>query len=235
MEGACAYPPCEKGPVCHRLPSSAPVDKPGHCGKPTGPADCQHACTSDHECPGTRKCCSNGCGMSCSRPMLTVKEGTCPHFQHSMIESCMVVCHLDQECTGSQKCCATGCGTTCTEPITIKTKPGICPAMMLVNHCFSQCASDESCPSFEKCCKSACGTSCQKPVGVVTSTTTARRCPKDVVVATDCWNRCSSDEDCFHNAMCCKTSCGRVCLSPSEGSSFYPQLGEEAIVLSTIS
>ena len=57
------------------------VAKPGHC-----PAVdihhvgvCKSECSSDRDCRGDRKCCSNGCGRICSAP---VQQG-----KHTCIEA----------------------------------------------------------------------------------------------------------------------------------------------------
>lgn len=54
-----------------------PAAKPGYC-----PAVdmhhvgiCKSECSSDRDCQGERKCCSNGCGRVCSAP---AREGTPP-------------------------------------------------------------------------------------------------------------------------------------------------------------
>ena len=47
-------------------------EKPGEC--PVLPPDaighCGELCFSDNSCPGTQKCCSNGCGHVCTGPVL---------------------------------------------------------------------------------------------------------------------------------------------------------------------
>lgn len=42
------------------------VVKTGTCPPVLGLGPCGMNCTGDSKCPGKQKCCSNGCGLTCS-------------------------------------------------------------------------------------------------------------------------------------------------------------------------
>ncbi|XP_021045158.1 WAP four-disulfide core domain protein 18-like, partial [Mus pahari] len=46
-------------------------EKPGACPKnsPENVGTCIDRCSGDRSCPGNMKCCSNGCGHVCRRPV----------------------------------------------------------------------------------------------------------------------------------------------------------------------
>jgi len=46
------------------------ADKPGQCPQlePGRFGVCWEACTTDADCAGDHKCCSNGCGHTCQQP-----------------------------------------------------------------------------------------------------------------------------------------------------------------------
>ena len=44
-------------------------EKPGLCPKPRGAGLCVEACSGDGDCKGADKCCSNGCGHVCMKPL----------------------------------------------------------------------------------------------------------------------------------------------------------------------
>ena len=44
-------------------PGMCPVLEPGFIGA------CVELCQDDLNCPGMRKCCSNGCGHTCQKPV----------------------------------------------------------------------------------------------------------------------------------------------------------------------
>ena len=57
--------------------SSSDVAKPGSCPAPQlKGASCTVQCSTDDHCPGGEKCCSNGCGRTCSAPS---DEPLCPN------------------------------------------------------------------------------------------------------------------------------------------------------------
>uniref|UniRef100_A0A3P8V273 WAP domain-containing protein n=1 Tax=Cynoglossus semilaevis TaxID=244447 RepID=A0A3P8V273_CYNSE len=43
--------------------------KGGQCPDPSGFGICVEACSSDSDCTGHEKCCSNGCGHVCMTPV----------------------------------------------------------------------------------------------------------------------------------------------------------------------
>ena len=46
-------------------------EKIGTCPVPEGAGICVELCTSDFDCDGNQKCCSNGCGHVCTAPQLS--------------------------------------------------------------------------------------------------------------------------------------------------------------------
>ena len=64
--------------------------KPGLCPKPRPSQKifCVEACFGDNTCKGADKCCSNGCGHVCTKPL-----GMYLNYQHpsSEIRRCTVV------------------------------------------------------------------------------------------------------------------------------------------------
>ncbi|XP_070563159.1 uncharacterized protein [Ptychodera flava] len=78
----CCYTGC--GHACMQ-PVPAPVEKtesslvkPGSCPAPAEGTvgDCAEYCSSDADCSGDEKCCSNGCGHTCTKPEVEITEGT---------------------------------------------------------------------------------------------------------------------------------------------------------------
>ena len=68
-------------------------EKPGLCPKPK-PGQvgiCVEACSGDGDCKGAKKCCSNGCGHVCMKPL-----GMYLNYQHpcSEIRRCTVVLRM---------------------------------------------------------------------------------------------------------------------------------------------
>ncbi|KAK7865258.1 hypothetical protein R5R35_012377 [Gryllus longicercus] len=51
------------GPTEAHKPGRCPPVLPGQVGV------CAEFCTGDNTCSGNMKCCSNGCGRSCQRPV----------------------------------------------------------------------------------------------------------------------------------------------------------------------
>ncbi|KYO19109.1 WAP four-disulfide core domain protein 18 [Alligator mississippiensis] len=85
-----------------------PMIPPGTVGT------CIHGCDHDGDCPGVKKCCSNGCGQECMEP-IRVKPGFCPRFIPGAPGICVFQCTHDGQCPGTQKCCHTGCGHVCVD------------------------------------------------------------------------------------------------------------------------
>nr|XP_020474851.1 WAP four-disulfide core domain protein 5-like isoform X2 [Monopterus albus] len=88
--------------------------KPGVCPRRRwGSGMCAEFCSNDSDCPGSEKCCYNGCGHECIAPY-TVKPGRCALPQGAPM--CAEYCYHDGQCPGEQKCCRTTCGHACSEP-----------------------------------------------------------------------------------------------------------------------
>lgn len=76
---------------------------------------CQHSCSSDGDCTDGLKCCSNGCGSTCTTPdrvpYYSVPQ-ECPSNQ--MTDTCdspLDTCTGDSDCGANQLCCQRGgCG-----------------------------------------------------------------------------------------------------------------------------
>ncbi|XP_033097889.1 low-density lipoprotein receptor-related protein 4-like [Anneissia japonica] len=49
--------------------------KDGACPIPKGFGICVNVCTSDYDCTGSLKCCSNGCGRSCMEALGLIEQG----------------------------------------------------------------------------------------------------------------------------------------------------------------
>uniref|UniRef100_A0A8C8S785 WAP domain-containing protein n=1 Tax=Pelusios castaneus TaxID=367368 RepID=A0A8C8S785_9SAUR len=49
--------------------------RPGFCPRPTGPGPCVERCRFDWQCPPGQKCCSNGCGHECRKPIFAWAPG----------------------------------------------------------------------------------------------------------------------------------------------------------------
>ncbi|XP_036051171.1 WAP four-disulfide core domain protein 18-like [Onychomys torridus] len=58
------------------LSSHGRLQKPGACPKmpPNTGGTCGERCSGDESCPGKMKCCSNGCGHACMRPVFKIKD-----------------------------------------------------------------------------------------------------------------------------------------------------------------
>ncbi|KAJ0036908.1 hypothetical protein NQD34_005585 [Periophthalmus magnuspinnatus] len=147
---------------------SAVKEKPGVCPKPRTDihteAGCLDQCSTDSECQGNRKCCSDGCGHVCEKPIggpKPKKLGLCPG--PSRFGECVKNCTFDEDCKEDDKCCSNGCGHTCQRPV-IKSKPGSCPdTSPFFTTCKKECTDDSQCPENLKCCFSSCGLQCIPP------------------------------------------------------------------------
>ncbi|XP_050773714.1 WAP four-disulfide core domain protein 3-like isoform X2 [Gopherus flavomarginatus] len=101
-----------------QLPPASAQVRPGACPRPQGPGICVERCQGDNSCPPGQKCCSNGCGHVCMRPVTRprVRPGACPRPQGPGI--CVERCQGDNSCPPGQKCCSNGCGHVCMRPVT---------------------------------------------------------------------------------------------------------------------
>ncbi|CAD7705350.1 unnamed protein product [Ostreobium quekettii] len=68
--------------------------KPGSCPpvRPNTIGICAELCTGDEDCPGKRKCCSNGCGSVCTKPVADNEPKDCPpeDIVHCIADPCTV-------------------------------------------------------------------------------------------------------------------------------------------------
>ena len=110
------------------------------CPMPSGFGLCVHQCSDNTGCSTGRICCSNGCGMTCVRPVPTSPPPTttsppptttstpptstrCPVMGGDGFGACVISCSSDSDCTGGRLCCSNGCGQTCITPVTVPTSP----------------------------------------------------------------------------------------------------------------
>ncbi|KAK7878623.1 hypothetical protein WMY93_030459 [Mugilogobius chulae] len=96
---------------------SLPVEsKEGSCLPPPpywSPVTCAHQCSSDWDCDSDLKCCFNGCGNVCEKP---IQRG-CPRIDFGQ---CKDECFTDSNCPNDSKCCFKPCERrrTCEKPAT---------------------------------------------------------------------------------------------------------------------
>ncbi|CAH3177969.1 unnamed protein product, partial [Porites lobata] len=93
-------------------------EKPGLCPKPrpgqVGP--CVEACSGDGDCKGAAKCCSNGCGHVCMKPLVNLDavekrepggvltSDRCP--KPGRFGLCAELCGVGGGCSGGKICCS---------------------------------------------------------------------------------------------------------------------------------
>jgi WAP-type (Whey Acidic Protein) 'four-disulfide core' len=121
------------GMVC-RAPVTPTVTtiKSGSCPAVSGNSMngwCDQRCTTDGDCAGTNKCCSNGCGKRCLTPvtLLTgpvVKAGRCSDAL-TFNGGCVMQCSSDGHCSGTSKCCRNACANVCVRPIPDSNEDGL--------------------------------------------------------------------------------------------------------------
>uniref|UniRef100_A0A8D1IZJ6 WAP domain-containing protein n=1 Tax=Sus scrofa TaxID=9823 RepID=A0A8D1IZJ6_PIG len=102
-------------------------------------------------------------------------------------------------------------------------KGGACPPRKIVQ-CLRyekpKCTSDWQCPDKKKCCRDTCGIKCLNPVAITNPVKVKPgKCP---VVYGQCMmlnppNHCKTDSQCLGDLKCCKSMCGKVCLTPVKG------------------
>ncbi|KAK7878628.1 hypothetical protein WMY93_030464 [Mugilogobius chulae] len=115
--------PSRCGQTC--MKPDLPTPKPGTCPPAPPPpfggfGICLRGCTSDDDCRGDHKCCSNGCGMVCMEPMRDTRPGTCPPPMPHLLPHfapCRDQCTEDNQCPPFLKCCYSGCGMQCLKPL----------------------------------------------------------------------------------------------------------------------
>ncbi|XP_078000283.1 uncharacterized protein LOC144452853 isoform X2 [Glandiceps talaboti] len=211
------------GHVC-TLPTEIKValTKPGECPfvRRDSFGTCVEECSQDGDCGRNLKCCSNGCGHTCTPPLPIEKPGDCAPVSSDAVGICVEECSHDGECNYDWKCCSNGCGHTC-QPFVIidpvPEKPGTCPAVEpgLVGTCVEECNGDYDCDGEDKCCSNGCGHVCTLPTEIKVALTKPGECP---FVRRDsfgtCVEECSHDGDCGRNLKCCSNGCGHTCTPP---------------------
>ncbi|XP_038046743.1 multiple epidermal growth factor-like domains protein 6 [Patiria miniata] len=208
--------------ICECLPS--PAVKPGQC--PATPPEtvggiCTTECSSDSDCAGELKCCSNNCGQVCVR--------ACPSFK------CRINCpfgYLTDE-NGCQSC-------ECKPPSGIRDRPRIprvCPVIegSVGGICSEECGEENPCPQGRMCCSNGCGHSCVEgclpvmcrmrcPHGWARNAEGCEICqckeaPTAVAVCPPvpegrfgaCVEDCTGDNECQEGHKCCSDGCGHSC------------------------
>ena len=78
---------------------TCPEPKPGKCPviNEGSFGTCDEGCTTDHDCEGNAKCCSNGCGSVCGK-CLVPRGGEGGSYGYQ--------CTTDRDCEGNTKCCS---------------------------------------------------------------------------------------------------------------------------------
>ncbi|XP_019635444.1 PREDICTED: kielin/chordin-like protein [Branchiostoma belcheri] len=199
------------------------------------PQTCENECAHDGECPGTHKCCSNGCASVCVSPITEQRPGTCPAITFGNIGSCSTTCYSDSDCSGVSKCCFNGCGKTCVHPEPV-VHEGECPVQWdktCSEEMKNQCDEDSDCIGSQRCCDSGCGLRCIYPTetrtitsdiesiavnaiftATITREMTSGQCPHPDNLECDHLNECLQDEDCADGSICCSNGCGFTCTPP---------------------
>ncbi|KAM9121489.1 uncharacterized protein ACDP82_015265 [Pangshura tecta] len=141
-------------------------EKRGQCPAPinVGAAKCDNFCSTDADCPGSERCCTNGCRKECKLP-IEVNPGYCPQINPDRFTICLVSCNSDKECGAGSKCCSLGCHVQCARAV--PAKPGTCPKRSVLQTfapCENKCRDDRDCPMRQKCCFTGCGLGCLAPV-----------------------------------------------------------------------
>merc|ERR1719373_748855 len=77
---------------------------------------CVHECSADYECPDGELCCGNGCGHTCQKGVIPIKDDKCPEVEEGSFGICWHECDSHEQCGDGMYCCSNGCGMTCTEP-----------------------------------------------------------------------------------------------------------------------
>lgn len=181
-------------------------------------------CEKDTDCPGSRKCCHNGCQRDCAVPdtMRKLKPGVCPELDAinpKLCKSTKNECKLDGDCYGHLKCCFNGCFNECSRTPTLHPKRGECPVADYIppENCSDttdKCNDDSQCPGRDKCCATGCLQECITPP----AKKKPGKCPlNDYILPELCEvteDKCQEDEDCKGRDKCCGTGCNLECITP---------------------
>ena len=181
-------------------------------------------CNTDIDCPGTRKCCFNGCQRDCSVPeaMQRKKPGVCPGMNAINPQLCKITkneCKEDADCFGHLKCCFNGCYNECQKRPSPSPKPGMCPLADYIapENCSDtadKCTDDTQCTGRDKCCATGCLQECITPP----AEKKPGLCPiVDYIPPELCEvheDECEEDVDCKGRDKCCATGCILECITP---------------------
>uniref|UniRef100_A0A674ISL7 WAP four-disulfide core domain 8 n=1 Tax=Terrapene triunguis TaxID=2587831 RepID=A0A674ISL7_9SAUR len=198
---------CVQACAGHEKPGECPAVAQGQAGA------CDEKCSRDDDCPGSQKCCGNGCGSECTSVTPEVRPGVCPVLPGGAVGACDERCRSDSDCPGAQKCCSNGCGLACMA-VNLLVKPGVCPARApgaSEEPCLSPCAQDSDCRGAAKCCPLGCGRTCLAPQkekpGLCPAFKIRDEGPPLML--------CQQDSDCHKRDKCCRMGSSYVCASPS--------------------
>lgn len=181
-------------------------------------------CEKDTDCPGSRKCCHNGCQRDCAVPetMRKLKPGVClkvDAINPKLCKSMKNECKLDGDCYGRLKCCFNGCFNECSSAPTQRPKRGECPLADNIppENCSDttdKCDDDSQCPGRDKCCATGCLQECITPP----IKKKPGECPLNDYISPELCevteDRCQEDEDCKGRDKCCATGCIKECITP---------------------
>ena len=181
-------------------------------------------CDKDTDCPGSRKCCHNGCQRDCTVPdtVRKLKPGVCPQqdaIDPKLCKNTKNECELDGDCFGHLKCCFNGCYNECSRTPRPIPKRGECPLADYIppENCSDtsdKCDYDSQCPGKDKCCATGCLKECITPP----VKTKPGECPlNDYIPPELCEvteDECEEDEDCKGRDKCCSSGCNLECITP---------------------
>ena len=81
---------------------------------------CSEECSNDTDCIAQQKCCSNGCGHTCIKPVsipYIALPLECPDFSNKPIICDVRECNDSSDCADNKFCCQNPCGSVvCTPP-----------------------------------------------------------------------------------------------------------------------
>ncbi|XP_071788249.1 uncharacterized protein [Asterias amurensis] len=161
--------------------SPPPAEKPGECPvideKQAG--ICVTECQDDSSCPSDKKCCSNGCGKTCtsSCPIFRCRLGCRFGYVTDMngCRACECKPPPQDPSLHSEDCSLVSCRLTCEYGLKMdnngceicecneeEVKTGVCPVVSteIGGICVESCSADGECPNDQKCCSNGCGHVC---------------------------------------------------------------------------
>ncbi|XP_045168888.2 papilin-like [Mercenaria mercenaria] len=176
--------------------------KPGTCPDAAGMIGiCVEMCSSDSNCTGYLKCCSNGCGHTCQIPLPDCSTVSCVKpdcdVSHTPFRKCCPVCGPD--------CSLVRCARPVCEHGVYKPKGECCDV------CKPDC-------SLVRCARPVCEHGVYKPEGEccdVCKPEKPGKCPDSKGMFGICAAMCSGDHTCPENQKCCSNGCGHTCQDPA--------------------